>query len=120
MLYHAASLEAWLTDPDQPYSSHTLRTDGSVHCSVSEDALLAAMAHITKKGPLLALVIDEARLDAPVTWETGAGATPVAHIRGPVNRDAVVARREIEVDGDGRATGLAPLKRASPGGEDHP
>ncbi|CAL9579196.1 hypothetical protein SUDANB145_04989 [Streptomyces sp. enrichment culture] len=120
MLYHAASLEAWLTDPHLPYSSATLRTDGSVHCSAGEEALLAAVAHIPEKGPLLALVIDETRLDPPVTWATGASGAPVARIRGPVNRDAVVARMEIERDGDGRATGLAPLKRDSPGGEDHP
>ncbi|MBT2413244.1 DUF952 domain-containing protein [Streptomyces sp. ISL-12] len=120
MLYHAASLEAWLTDPHLPYSSATLRVDGSVHCSVSEDALLAAVAHIPRKGPLLALVIDEARLDPPVTWATGAGGAPVARVRGPVNRDAVVALMEIAMDGDGRATGLGPPKRASPGREDHP
>lgn len=124
MLYHAVSLQNWLAEPHRPYSAATLRTDGTVHCSASEEALLAVVSRFLRQvdGPLLALLIDETRLDAPVSWEAAVGAPSsavlVPRIRGPVNRSAVVALREIERDGDGRARRLvAPPSEVSQGGE---
>jgi uncharacterized protein (DUF952 family) len=128
MLYHAVPLDLWLAHPDDPYSAATLRTDGTMHCSVSEEALLAAMTRFPRKveGPLLALVIDEEKLDAPVTFEAPADGlssqVPTVRIRGPVNRGAVVAVMEIERDGEGRARRLVspPPQAKSPRSEETP
>ncbi len=115
MIYHAAPLERWLADPERPYAPPTLHKDGSVHCSPSTEALLASVTRFLSgvEGPLVALLIDEARLDAPVSWEepaaaapSGAPAVPMPRIRGPVNRGAVVDVLEIARDDDGRAREL--------------
>lgn len=115
MLYHAVPQDLWLADPHAPYSAATLRTDGTMHCSAGEEALLAAMARFPRRveGPLLALVIDEEKLDTPVTWDVPAGGPSSGArrglIHGPLDRGAVVAVMEIERDGEGRALRLVPL-----------
>ncbi|MET9518024.1 DUF952 domain-containing protein [Streptomyces sp. NPDC002994] len=118
MLYHVVALGDWLADAQLPYAPASLVKDGSVHCSPNEEAVLAVATrfHGGVAGPLVALLIDETRLDAPVKWVTPAPGSPLAQapgalfprVLGPVNRDAVVGLMEIVRDEDGRAQELVP------------
>ncbi|MBT2488037.1 DUF952 domain-containing protein [Streptomyces sp. ISL-96] len=118
MLYHVVALGNWLADAHLPYAPASLAKDGSVHCSPSEEATLAAATrfHGGVTGPLVALLIDETRLDASVKWVAPAPGSPLAQapgalfprVLGPVNRDAVVGLMEIVRDEDGRARELVP------------
>ncbi|MFF9013423.1 DUF952 domain-containing protein [Streptomyces sp. NPDC014870] len=92
-----------------------LAKDNTAHCLPTEETVLAAVNrfHRDKPGPLLALVIDQAQLDAPVEWTAPAPGTPLdgtglllPRIRGPIPRAAVVEVREIVRDGQGRALAL--------------
>ncbi|MFC9293797.1 DUF952 domain-containing protein [Streptomyces sp. NPDC057011] len=112
-----APLAQWLARPDRPYEPASLARDGTVHCVPREEAVLAAAGrfHRGTAGTLLALVIDQSRLDAPVEWTAPAPGSPLdgtgvlfPRIRGPVARAAVVAVREIVRDAQGRALELLP------------
>ncbi|MBB1253564.1 DUF952 domain-containing protein [Streptomyces sp. OF3] len=118
MIYHAMAADDWLAAPDRPYAPSSLRDEGFVHCSPDEPTALAVVSSLFRdvEGPLLALVIDEDALDAPVRWETAdgrpaaeaRGATLFPHVYGEINRDAVTRVMEIERDEEGHATRLTP------------
>ncbi|KQX54954.1 MULTISPECIES: DUF952 domain-containing protein [unclassified Streptomyces] len=112
MLLHVVPLADWSASPaapDAPYAPASLTAEGFVHCSSDESAALAvADAHYRDvPGPLLVLVIDEARLSGEVRYE-GSGDVLFPHVYGPVERDAVTSVLEVRRDADGRARGLDP------------
>ncbi len=117
MIYHVVPLEDWLAFPDRPYSPASLTGDGFVHCSPDEKTTLAVATAFYREtpGPLMALLIDEDKLDVPVRWEAADPAPPPGaapgtrfpHVFGPINRDAVEGMMEITRDEDRRATGLS-------------
>ncbi|WP_149178877.1 DUF952 domain-containing protein [Streptomyces sp. TRM49041] len=109
MLFHVVPLSEWATDPGLPYRPASLAEEGFVHCSPDgASALAVADAHYRRvPGPLLALVIDEARLGVEVRREdSGDGVFP--HVHGPVERTAVVAVLEVRRGADGKALELVP------------
>ncbi|MBB1243994.1 DUF952 domain-containing protein [Streptomyces durbertensis] len=118
MIYHVVAQDDWLAVPDRPYAPSSLREEGFVHCSPDERTALAIASTLFRDaaGPLLALVIDESGLGAPVRWETGDGRPPAEaggrplfpHVYGEINREAVTRVTEVERDAEGRATRLIP------------
>ncbi|WP_329277241.1 DUF952 domain-containing protein [Streptomyces sp. NBC_00691] len=109
MLLHVVPLADWSAAPDAPYAPASLATEGFVHCSPDEAAalLIADARYRDVPGPLLVLVIDEARLAGEVRWE-GSGGTLFPHVYGPIERDAVTSVLEVRRDTDGRARELSP------------
>lgn len=103
MIFHVVPLDDWLKAPDRPFAPRVLTEDGFIPCSADETgALAAADAHFRSAvGPVMALMINERKLDAPVRWD------PDPRIHGRVNRTAVVGMLEIERDGHGRALSTA-------------
>ncbi|MER6414509.1 DUF952 domain-containing protein [Streptomyces humidus] len=116
MIYHVVPLDEWSADPGRPYAPVSLAQDGFVHCSPDEETTLtiADAFYRTAPRPLLALVLDEARLTARCAWEAAdpapppgvAGDTLFPHVFGPLDREAVVRVLEVRWDEHGRATGL--------------
>jgi len=78
MLLHLAPLDDWLAHSERPYAPASLALEGFVHCSADEETVLAvANARFAAfERPLMVLLIDEDRLDAPVRWEPAAGGGP--------------------------------------------
>ncbi|MEV5973310.1 DUF952 domain-containing protein [Streptomyces sp. NPDC051921] len=109
MLLHVVPLAEWSADPELPYAPASLAAEGFVHCSPDGPAALAiADGHYRDvPGPLLVLVIDEARLSGEVRWE-GSQDQLFPHVYGPIERVAVTAVLEVRRDADGRARELAP------------
>lgn len=72
----------------------TLAQEGFVHCSTrSQLPSVAALLYGSCEGPdeLVVLVVDPARLDAPVRYEAPEpGAEKFPHVYGPIPVDAVV------------------------------
>lgn len=103
MIFHVVPLDDWLLAPDRPYSPRVLAEDGFIPCLADEERVLAvADARFRETvGPVMALMIDERRLDARVRWE------PEPRILGRVNRSAVAGMLEIRRDEEGRALSLA-------------
>jgi uncharacterized protein (DUF952 family) len=116
VIFHVVPLDEWLAAPDRPYSPASLAEEGYVHCSPDEATTLAVANAFYRdvQGPLLALRIDEHKLDVVVRWENADPAPPPGtsagtrfpHVYGPIARDAVEGLLEIARDGEGRATGL--------------
>lgn len=117
MIFHVVPLDDWLSDPDRPYAPPTLASEGFVHCSPDESTTLAVADAFYRwaPGPLMALMIDEQKLDVPLRWEPPSPAPPPGaaadalypHVYGRINRTAVAGMLEVERDGEGRAVSLA-------------
>ncbi|MGW8380336.1 DUF952 domain-containing protein [Streptomyces sp. ODS28] len=103
MIFHVVPLDDWLKAPDRPFAPRSLSDDGFVRCSVDEAGALAAAdaQHRDTVGPVMALMINERKLDAPVRWD------PDPRIHGRVNRTAVVGMLEIQRDEEGHAVSTA-------------
>ena len=79
---------------------------GFVHCSTPEQVLLVLNAFFRGRMDLVLLIINPAKLKAPVRWELpdeSAGRLPgftkdavFPHVYGPINLDAVVRIVELE------------------------
>ncbi|MFL1898496.1 DUF952 domain-containing protein [Streptomyces tauricus] len=118
MIYHVVTLGDWSARPEAPYAPASLVRDGFIHCAPDAETTLAVVNAFYRDSPrpLLALVLDEARLTARLEFEAadptpppGVGANVLfPHLFGPLDRDAVERVLEIEWDDDGRAVALQP------------
>lgn len=116
MIYHVVPLREWNALPHQPYAPASLTEDGFIHCAPDEETTVTIVNafYRTSPKPLVALLVDEARLTAPCVWEEAAPApppgvpesAPFPHVFGPINRDAVERVLDVQWDEEGRATGL--------------
>lgn len=93
----------------EPWRPESLAAEGFIHCTTEPEVLLRVANHIYRQTPgdYLVLVIDPAKVTAPVKYE--APAQPAGslaqhlfpHIYGPLNRDAIVAVRPARRTADG-------------------
>ncbi len=91
MLYHLISQFAFERQPaDEPYAPASLSEEGFIHLSATPAQITWVANRFYADVPdLVALVIDEERLAAPLRWdETPDGRFP--HLYGPLNREAIV------------------------------
>ena len=106
MILHIVPRAAWAAATAAGvYEGDTLATQGFIHCSTEEQAHLPATALFRGRDDLLLLVIDEARLPVPITWEQGDPPHPdgllFPHLYAPLPLDAVVAVHEYRPGPDG-------------------
>ncbi|MFC0601570.1 DUF952 domain-containing protein [Streptomyces palmae] len=117
MIFHLVRLDDWLVAPDRPYAPTSLAEEGFVHCSPDESTTLAVANAFFREvpGPLMALLVNEHKLDVMVRWEAADPAPPPGvsagtlfpHVYGHIVRSAVEGMMEVVRDPDGRATGFA-------------
>jgi uncharacterized protein (DUF952 family) len=69
----------------------SLDHEGFVHCSTRAQLPGTLARHFAGQGPLLVLVLDPDRLDAPLRWEAAGGGPPFPHVYGPLPVEAVTA-----------------------------
>ena len=107
LIYHIIPRADWTTgQKNGEYRAESLDTDGFIHCSTAEQAAPVANAFYTSQSGLLLLVIDLARLTAPLQWDPPAHPAPESapaslhgefpHIYGPLNLDAVIDILDFE------------------------
>ena len=117
-------LPAWLSEtmgPDDDYLPATYAADGFIHCSPSDDVMLAvANAYYGGAGEdFVVWDVDDSALVAEVRWEAPDPAPPPGvapgvlfpHVYGPIERRAVVhVRRLVPGPAGGPAyTGYGPI-----------
>ncbi len=76
---------------DDAYAAATLATEGFIHCT-GDPGLLVTVAnrfYRNEPGDFVVLVVDEARVSAPIRWELADGHL-FPHIYGPLNLTAVL------------------------------
>lgn len=111
-IYHLAPAERWQRWPaGQPYLPAEFESDGFVHCTAG-DALMLQVANRFYRGvpgAFVLLVIDPARLTAPLRWEPPVPPSDLAplfpHIYGPIDAAAIVVVRAAQRAADGTFVG---------------
>ncbi|TWP52763.1 DUF952 domain-containing protein [Lentzea tibetensis] len=100
MILHITSRDDWAHAQDAgEISAPSLAEVGFVHCSDIGSVHLPANAIFRGRTDLLLLVVDPARVDAPVKWEPGRPEHPSGvwfpHVYGTIPVEAVVAVHEF-------------------------
>ena len=88
-------------DEDAPYVPLEFEREGFIHCTDGREAVSIVLTtyYRDRTGPWVMLYVDLDRVSAPVKYEDPAEVFP--HIYGPLNRDAILAAREIRRAADG-------------------
>ncbi len=104
MLLHITTAEAWREAVAAGrHAPPSLAAEGFVHCSLPEQVAATANRFFPGERGLILLVIDEARLGAPVRYENlEGGAEPFPHVYGAIEPAAVVGVVPYEPDASGR------------------
>ncbi|MEZ0395441.1 MAG: DUF952 domain-containing protein [Anaerolineales bacterium] len=93
IVLHITSRSAWQAARMAGfYAADSLEGQGFIHCSLPSQVLRVANNLFRGRDDLVLLVIDPARLTAPLKWEPAADlATEIfPHLYGPLNLEAVV------------------------------
>jgi uncharacterized protein (DUF952 family) len=106
-IFHIADRATWeQAAPVGTYRPGSLEHEGFIHCSTAAQVPGVANAFYRGQRDLVLLVIDAARLHAPLRAEPPAedptSAARFPHIYGPLNTDAVRRVVPFEPDADGR------------------
>jgi uncharacterized protein (DUF952 family) len=81
----------------------TLEEEGFIHCSLPHQVQRTADRFYRGRPDMLLLTIDPDRLTAPLRLESNRpGGEAYPHLYGPLNVDAVVDVRPVELQADGR------------------
>jgi uncharacterized protein (DUF952 family) len=112
VIYHLAPAARWYAWPaGVAYLPEAYEADGFVHCTAGDELMLrvANAFYRDSLGEFVLLVIDPARLSAPLKWERSADglATDFPHIYGPIDTAAVVKTRQVRRADDGTFVGWA-------------
>lgn len=80
----------------------SLAAEGFIHCSKDEEQALAVARRLySGQGGMVLLDVDTGKLLSSVKREASRSGEIYPHIYGPLNADAVVVARLLELDGDG-------------------
>jgi uncharacterized protein (DUF952 family) len=110
VIYHIALAADWAGAlADGAYTTSTrgasLAEQGFIHASTEHQVAFVANSYYKDVSGLLLLVIDTARLTAPLRYDDVPGSDePFPHIYGPLNPDAVIATVPLEAGPDGTFT----------------
>jgi uncharacterized protein (DUF952 family) len=88
--------------PAGAYRAASLQSEGFIHCSNREQVAWAANRFYAREKDMLALIVDVAQLTSPVRDEDAGWGERFPHIYGPINRDAIVDKVELERGADGK------------------
>jgi len=112
IIYHITPRVDWAkAQKIGEYRPESLTSEGFIHCSTESQAALVANAFYSAQSGLILLVIDPARLTAPLQWDPPAHPAPESapaslhgefpHIYGALNLDAVIETRDFSPDAKG-------------------
>ncbi len=103
ILFHITTRAAWAeAQRAAVYTGDTLVRDGFIHFSTAEQILGVANTLYRGRDDLLLLLVDAARLTAPVRYEDCyASGQAYPHLYGPLNLDAVIAVYDFPPQPDG-------------------
>ena len=91
LTFHLVSEQDWAaTDASAAYVPAAFERDGFIHCTDGVEELVRTANRYYRDDPhaFVALVIDRARVTAPVRYEDAGHIYP--HVYGALNRDAIV------------------------------
>jgi uncharacterized protein (DUF952 family) len=88
-------------DPLKPYVPELFEREGFIHTTEGREAVSITLTRYYRSSaePWVVLYIDQERVTSPVRYDDPAEVFP--HIYGPLNRDAIVAVKDINRAADG-------------------
>ena len=101
--FHIVPAEVWTaSDPARPYAAASLVSEGFIHCTDGEAALLETAARHFGDDPrdLVVLTIDLERTGSPWRIDDAAGLYP--HVFGTIDRAAILDVMPLRRDASGR------------------
>ena len=103
-------------DPGRPYVPEPFAREGFIHTTEGREAVSITLTKYYKASaePWVVLYIDQDRVTSPIRYDDPAEVFP--HIYGPLNRDAIVAVKDIDRAPDG--TFLKPRRTSAYDGHD--
>jgi uncharacterized protein (DUF952 family) len=104
IIYHITTAEAWAEGlASQSYASHSLASEGFIHCSTPTQIVDTANRYYAGQHGLLLLAIATERVKAEIRSENLIGGSELfPHIYGALNPDAVSDVYAFEPEPDGR------------------
>lgn len=102
LTYHGTPKAYWDSlDPNAAYVPPEFGREGFIHCTDGREAVSIILTLVYRKQlePFVVLYIDLDKVQAEVKYEDPAGIYP--HIYGPLNREAIVAVRDVERSPEG-------------------
>jgi len=102
-ILHITSHQAWETAQRAGlYTADSLASEGFIHCSTPDQILGVANSLYRGQRDLVLLVLDVARLQAPLRYEDCyASGQAYPHLYGPLNLEAVCAVHAFPPQADG-------------------
>jgi uncharacterized protein (DUF952 family) len=96
-------------DPAAPYVPEPFAREGFIHTTEGREAVSITLTKYYKSsaGAWVVLYIDQDRVTSPMRYDDPAEVFP--HIYGPLNRDAIVAVKDIARSPDGTFMKPEPL-----------
>ena len=94
--YHGTPKKYYETlDPSTPYVPEAFAREGFIHTTEGREAvpIVLTMHYKSNREPWVVLYIDQDRVTSPIRYDDPAEVFP--HIYGPLNRDAIIAVRDI-------------------------
>lgn len=105
--YHLVPRARWeARDPDAPYPAPSLESEGFIHCTDGETAMIATANKFYRDEPgdFLVLTVDLDATGSP--WRIDEPGKPYPHVYGPIAPEAVLAVRPFRRTADGAFSGF--------------
>jgi uncharacterized protein (DUF952 family) len=100
-IYHITTPERWNASADaSEYHADSLQSEGFIHCSTERQIERSLNKFFRGHQQVTILTLDPALLASELKYEPADGDS-FPHIYGPINTDAVVARKDVEPEEDG-------------------
>lgn len=93
IVYHVTTKDEWKQAVQQGfYEAPSLKSEGFIHCSESQQVAGVLQRYYSGKTDLLKLVIDTDKLTSRLQYDVAPSINELfPHVYGPINLDAVIA-----------------------------
>ena len=96
-IYHIVLLDDWAAFDTGLYRARSLETEGFIHCSFANQLNTVIARYYAAEPEVVVLEIETDSLMSRVLNEPSTGNEIYPHIYGPVNRDAIVSVKRIDL-----------------------
>lgn len=98
-IYHIVAPEVWEIFKDKDfYEAESLRAESFIHCSYAEQLDAVLNRYYKNAGKVLILELDTDKLTSKLVEEPSTNDEIYPHIYGKINRDAIIAIEEKEIE----------------------
>ena len=96
-IYHIVLPDDWAAWDTDLYTAKSLETEGFIHCSFAEQLNGVIERYYAGESEVVVLELETGSLMSRVVNEPSTGNEIYPHIYGPINRDAIVSVKKMQV-----------------------